>query len=513
MKKRLLLIPALALLAACSGSVEESAPPEGSLSPVYTDWSMLEPYQPDKGLYTRYYDRPVGRLLAVEGGYGGPLIGFVGSRQGRTEDRGSIAKYGLATVNGTVVCDPVYSSVEVQDGYLILNRSDLLNESGWGTLDRFTVAAPDGSWVLEGEYRRVRSMFDGRLVLTDAAGGVWLCDRNGTLTPSPLNEELARRQEADWKTILERGSFYDGAGVFPEWERSGSWLLNAVTGEVKYLPDVAGVGLWGGDLLAASTGELYGYLDRNGNWAVRPQFQWAGEFRGDCAEVTLEEGGSALIDRSGRVVVHIQGHQYTASDRNGTVYYLDRAWDEGDGTITAIYDSKGRPLPDHPLTGREALPDYCAAITVEDQVIGNLTVKDGLMTLWDYDGTVLGTVEGAQGLTLHSCENGRAVLYRWDPTNGGEGVYDLAAGAWVVPLENYWHVWVETDGTDTVYVGDGKYTDGFDILREDGTFFTRVDTFSGFTQGLLQCTRGDDSVWLDLNGEEVFRWPIQGNSD
>ncbi len=518
MKKRLLLLPALALvLSACTGPAAESAPtgtPGESLSPVYTDWSKLESYRPDRGLYTRYYDRPVDRLLAVEGGYGGPLVPFVGSRQGGADGWGSLIKYGLATADGTVVCDPVYRSVYTENGCLVLRRIGV-----WAVPDRVTVAAPDGSWVLESEYRAVWSMSDGRLLLADTAGGLWFCDGSGALTPSPLNEELARRQEADWEALLERGSFYDGTGIFPEWERSESWLLNAATGEVKCLPDVAYCYGWpDGDPLAVaqSADEKWGYLDRNGDWAIPPQFRWAGEFRGDCAEAELAEGGSALIDRSGRVVARIQGSLYTATDRNGTVYYLDRTWDETGETITAIYDEKGQLLPDHPLAGREGTVYlyYCAFATAEDQVIGNSTVRDGIMTLWDYDGTVLGTVEWAQGISVQSCENSRAVLHRWTAADGtSSGVYDLETGAWVVPMEKYSNIQVSTDGSDMVYLAWPKYADGYDILRADGTFIAHVDIFDDFAQGLLRCERGNAAVWLDLNGEETFRWPIQSNSD
>lgn len=524
MKRRLILLTAaLVLLAACNGPAGESVPTQTPFSPVYTDWSKLEPYRPDRGLYTRYYDRPVDRLLAVEGGYGGPLIGFIGSLQRSGSGWSNVVKYGLATADGTVVCDPIYSSVHTENGCLILNRTDLVSEGGWETQDRVTVAAADGSWVLPGEYRRVWSMSDGRLLLADTAGDLWFCGRNGALAPSPLTETLHTYLEIALAQTIHWIHFQDGLAIYHsvsgERAETGGWLLNAVTGEVRSLPRAINCWGWTSDdpLTVASVGELYGYLDRSGGWAIPPQFRWAGEFEGDCAEVELEEGGTALIDRSGRVVVRVHGHLYTAADRGGNIYYLDYTWDEDAETVEAVYDGKGRLLPDHPLTGREAALNYCAATTAEDLVIAeenrNMTVKGDIMTLWDYDGAVLGMVEGAQDLSLQSCENGRAVLYRWTAWDAACGVYDLEAGAWIVPLGDYSSIQIRTDGTDTVYTAWMKNADGYDILREDGTLVARADTFYGFTRGVLQCVRGDASVWLDLNGEEAFRWPIQDNSD
>lgn len=529
MKNRLLLLPTLTLalfLTACGGPAGEGAPPETpeeSLSPVYTDWSKLEPYQPDQGLYTRYYDRPVDRLLAVEGGYGGPLIGFVGSLQRGGSGWGNVVKYGLAKVDGTVVCDPIYSSVYTENGCLILERTDLVSEGGWDTQDRVTVAAADGSWVLPEEYLWVWSMSDGRMLLADTAGDLWFCDGNGVLTPSPLTETLSAYPEIALAQTIHWTHFQDGVAIYhnvsEERVETGGWLLNAVTGEVRSLPQVIDCWGWtsGDPLTVASAEELYGYLDRNGDWAIPPQFRWAGEFEGDCAEVELKEGGSALIDRSGRVAAHIHGQLYTAADRRGNIYYLDRTWDGDRETIEAVYDREGRLLPDHPLTGREAALYYCAVTTAEDLVIAeenrNMTVKDDIMTLWDYDGSVLGTVEGAQSLSLRFLENGKAVLYRWTAVNESSGVYDLEAGAWIVPLGVYLSILVRTDGTDMVYTAWTKNADGYDILREDGTLVAHVDKFYSFSQGLLQCVRGDAAVWLDLNGEEVFRWPMLDNND
>lgn len=366
-------------------------------------------------------------------------------------------------------------------------------------------------------------MSDGRLLLVDQAGRIWFCDGAGTLTPSPLDGALDGCPEIEREKLVEWTHFEDGMGLYPdiseEGEQTGSWLLDAEAGMVRYLSGV--IDCWGwseGVLLTPgrSVDGSCGYLDRNGDWAIPPQFTWTGPFSGSCADVELKEGGNALIDRTGRVVLQVGGYLYMATDRSGSIYYLDRTWNEnGDGeTITAVYDGDGRLLPDHPLTGREATLYDCAVTTAEDQRTGNETVKNGLMTVWDYDGTVLGTIEGAQGLSLQGCENGRAVLYRWEAATGGNGgIYDLENGAWVVPLGEYSYVWVETDGTDTVYAARREYEDGFDILREDGTFIAHVDRFSGFTQGLFQCMRGDAAVWLDLNGEEVFRWPILTNSD
>ena len=123
MKKWVPFVCALALLAGCAGTPQETPAPAASPSPpsvrVQTDWSKLEPKaEGHVPLYTRRYENGTDRLIPADD-YG-KLYPFAGEkvparhRYMGEEDEGvptDIYKYGLVTERGEVVVDPVYDLV------------------------------------------------------------------------------------------------------------------------------------------------------------------------------------------------------------------------------------------------------------------------------------------------------------------------------------------------------------------------------------------------------------------
>ena len=81
------IVLALVLLSGCTTPTTETpAPtpvetPEVTFSPVYTDWSKLEPYTPaDRGeVYIRYWGEP--RFTLTPSPDYGPLVAFRGSAE------------------------------------------------------------------------------------------------------------------------------------------------------------------------------------------------------------------------------------------------------------------------------------------------------------------------------------------------------------------------------------------------------------------------------------------------
>ncbi len=103
------LLAALLLLSGCAGGVEgspSSDEPE-ALSPVYTDWSKLTNYEAPEERFTRRYTAFTDHLIPAED-YG-PLLPYVGAVTG---DRyTNVEKYGLVTLEGEIVTDPVYTNI------------------------------------------------------------------------------------------------------------------------------------------------------------------------------------------------------------------------------------------------------------------------------------------------------------------------------------------------------------------------------------------------------------------
>ena len=108
------------LLAGCGEREIEATPavtppPEPtaavSVSPVYTDWSKLEPYEAPEVKYTRQQEAFMDTFLP--GDYGA-VIPFAGAALTREESWSGYYDtynlYGLVTLEGEVVTDPVFSS-------------------------------------------------------------------------------------------------------------------------------------------------------------------------------------------------------------------------------------------------------------------------------------------------------------------------------------------------------------------------------------------------------------------
>lgn len=556
MKRRRTLFAAalVLLLTACNGSVEESAPPvetgtpapaasptvspSGTADPepspsspsVYTDWSQLDKREEAGALYTRYYEGFMDCLIPVDGGYGSPLISFPGGTMEIDFWGGSEYRYGLATADGTVVCDPVYDSIYHTSFYdwerekyvdneefLILRRTVVEEaddpEQYPDGEQVLTVAAGDGSWVLEEGYRHCFSLSDGRLLLIDREEGLWLCGQDGTLERSPLPEKPSALW-GDW--WWEMGSFTDGVACISTfdpntWESTGCCLANAVTGEIIPLPDISACygwnyrsGLWA-EAQDRET-NLWGYLDRNGEWAIPPQFSRVDQFEGGFACVTLVSGEQAVIDQSGNVMLAVQG-DVIRPFRGG---YGSNCWlvlEERDrkDMVTGVYDQNFRSVPDHPIVGR-----------VLENWFSNdapATREGNVWTFWDQVGAVC-TVE-TDAWFDYELEDGR--LRFW--TEGGAyGLYDPAAGTWVVPMEaGYTYIYPCSGLEEVVYraelLSDSGWAEKCDLLNADGTRFARADHVFGSGDGLICVRDGGYSGFLDLEGNWVFRWPIRSNSD
>lgn len=130
---------------------------EGYVSVLDVDggWPGLDPYAHPEPLY-RYSERYCGAgPLRAWDGYGA-LLPYVGALPTVDYLVDRLPLYGLMTARGELVTDPVYSHIGVGGGFVWLQK-------GQGEL---TVAAGDGSWVLEASGCRVENYWpeDGGLL-------------------------------------------------------------------------------------------------------------------------------------------------------------------------------------------------------------------------------------------------------------------------------------------------------------------------------------------------------------
>lgn len=182
-------LAAACLLSGCGGP-EETEP----LSPVYTDWSQLEPYAPPEPLYTHFEPYSGSGTLQAREDYG-LLLPYIGSYLETDSYMGSLCTLGLVTADGQLVTDPVYAEIQMAGAYqpfygpfLLLYRGEVYGyeETAWGTyVDggfSLTVAAPDGSWVrdLGTQYINPQVLEGDRLALTGRDGSALILNSDGS---------------------------------------------------------------------------------------------------------------------------------------------------------------------------------------------------------------------------------------------------------------------------------------------------------------------------------------------
>ncbi len=171
MKKLSVLLLAL-LLCGCAARQEQAEPtaaptaaPTETLpaetapvSPVYTDWSKLEPYEPVSAVYGYHEGYTADGEFEPRDDYGAllPYIGKCSVMEMYVID--ALPLYGLVTDSGELVSEPVYARAVFYDDFLLLYRGDPEGISGGdshsgGGYSR-TLAAADGSWAheLDGYY-------------------------------------------------------------------------------------------------------------------------------------------------------------------------------------------------------------------------------------------------------------------------------------------------------------------------------------------------------------------------
>ncbi len=176
-----------------------------------------KPREIEPTIGTRLFDDYRGEL--TEGDYG-LLIPYAGRRLTDTEMAETGCLYGLMTMTGAVVVDPVYSSVWASGDLLVLGGA--VNGE-----QRYALAALDGSWCTDFEYLRAMGGSNGLVLFTPAT--VVLIGLDGD-TEAVLNMDDLGIDQEGFNTML-LGPVEGGGGewvsdklsIFYEYdERSGA---------------------------------------------------------------------------------------------------------------------------------------------------------------------------------------------------------------------------------------------------------------------------------------------------
>ena len=395
MKKLIPGLLALALLlSACGGPAAEETPtpapeptptqtaeptPTPEPTPVYsgvhTDWSKLEPYQPVQAVYTRRYEGFTDTLIPAED-YG-PLIPFVGTKLTVGEELAGMYDegfdlYGLVTLEGEVVMDPVLTSVllleEYDSTYYVVSQPKvmLLGKTvydGEGHPEgRYALCAIDGSWCTDFLYKYSWEITpcvtfsqgvpletgDGTLAFLDP-------DTGNVLRTLDLAAQVGTRNISPFAIHVDDNTGWTSVSLY-YWGESGEngsiSLLFDPDGKAHALPAESWWAYQYGDgLVPVFTGDhRYGYVDaETGEWAIQPKFTEAETFINGVAPV-MDEDGIYFINTKGESLTEY--YPLTGSDR--LPIYRNGCWyvSENYNKIKVVLDEKLNPV-ESPFQGAD----------------------------------------------------------------------------------------------------------------------------------------------------------------
>ena len=212
MKKLIAALFMLLLLAGCGTQTKTQTEPD-EVSPVYTDWSKLTPYEPVEPIYTYHAGYSAVGGLEARDDYGAllPYIGKYSTME--LYVIGALPLYGLVTREGELVSEPVYAQINFYDDFLVLYRGDPEGVSGGdsysgGAFSR-TLAAPDGHWVHELTDSYYVGCGRGLLLTATGDGSLDLWNTDGEVVTHFDGALLTARLGEDFTWGAEGGPFID----------------------------------------------------------------------------------------------------------------------------------------------------------------------------------------------------------------------------------------------------------------------------------------------------------------
>ncbi|MBY0497074.1 MAG: WG repeat-containing protein [Cyanobacteria bacterium] len=256
-----------------------------------------------------WYTRPPGRYVTDNGGLF-PIdengkVGFMNASgetviQPQFEEVGGFSeglstvrvgsKYGYIDDNGTMVITPQFdAATSFRFGRAAVK---LCCGSGFqsGGNNRFGYIDTAGKYIGTPDLLWVSTLgFNGGLTPVQVADrGLGFLDRSG---------ELKHAGKFDTLNIY---GFVEG--VAPA-ATGGKWGFIDAAGEWVINPQFESTLGFSDGLAPVTVGGRTGYIDHSGAFAINPQYQTAGWFVDGLAVVTMTDGGIAVIDKSGKVIV------------------------------------------------------------------------------------------------------------------------------------------------------------------------------------------------------------------
>lgn len=243
---------------------------------------------------------------------------------------GSGGKTGVINTGGRFVVEPVYSYIEnYRDGLAIAQKED-----GFRAID-------EKGAVIFGPASYIGSFSDGRAVFYRQAGNGKLLygyiDTSGNIVAEPKYEYA--------------GAFNEGFAVARL--AGGGYVLLDFTGREVRTFNYNYLGTYSEGLMAYREKQdgKYGYVDKDGGIAIKPQFTMAQDFKDGAAVVNMSQDPSVnrygLIDTKGKFIVQPQYNDILSlgEDMLALGIYINKEFSYM-GSRYAVAGADGIPLTD-----------------------------------------------------------------------------------------------------------------------------------------------------------------------
>lgn len=522
MKKLILAAMAAVLLltAACAGNgkldLEDlprhtpkpaapvSTPALTEPSGVFTNWSHLTEYAPPENLYSRLQAGPMeklapskdhGRLLPFEGESvysAGEYAWQVGS------------KYGLVTMDGCIVLDPVCSNIYRLSNYdyagntttyydmLVLEKTVYDPETAYDEWNRgyttvYALAALDGSWVTDFAFSSIYGSAAGAICCRDYEENLAVCygEDGGVVFDTadwPLREQM--------ENYTLYSLMYYAEGYAPVQLKDGSWVFVDLQGGTLDAADGERLDWAYGfscGVAAVEVDGLMGYIDKAGQWAVEPQYRYVNNFSHDRAIVTTPEGTCYAIDPTGRRLYEFPGDaMLEPTEDGGYCYYVyidneSKYYDENFELVT--------------IGGQPAKHNYGA---------GFFAMRDDGITVMA-DGREL-FIPGADGVTR--CGD-LFIAIEYDETSYTyRGLLLDKDGNILLEAENGSFSQIVDDVTGERYITKVSDAGGQSVYSMAGELLVSDYTYGEMVDGLVPCRDAVSTGYKNLRNEWVFRYVV-----
>lgn len=463
------------------------------------DWAMGEQV-PLEEVYTRLSSEPMPELVLAED-YG-PLLPYVGGKM--SGDWWDYDRYGLVTLDGTIVTDSVYSGVwqlfntgaERGNLPIYVLETVVTGKDGEEPERRCAMAALDGSWITGFDYRSIQAIAPDRIWAVEGNG-------DGVMFNALLEEQ--------WRLPLPTG---EEPWVFQGGMEGNTWWsdgVGIVQGKGILTPDGRLIsnegqtwenlqGFQEGLSVAMGQGsELWGYVNLAGDWVIPPQYVRCNNFQAGAAIVDTPEGIRQVLDTTGTVLLETE-HRIVYHREGEKDYYMVCANSEAgrENEVLGVYDREGQPV-DSPMTGK--------------------TLRWYSEEWWSWEGegeTVLYSATksiplGEQGVLQGKYDWG----YLLRQTKGGKEVWLTLdkEGSTLLSSDTCDYIWMTVDE----WTGE-KYLcvqekETYRLYTIKGEFLMELPNWPSITDGLVQVRTDLSFGYRTLDGDWAFRLSLMKSGE